>query len=376
MSKISFNLNGIKIKLNNGSSIEEISNMLQNLTSDHLYIESGVLKGVNDPINLLYGRCNLLQIDQGYLLEEKNTNRQITVFSKKLMEFLTSKCSESSSSDEYFFPEKIKQCFSSTENFNSLSKNLNEIEVSEPKIPIEKIEKTFFEAEFTDFQKYESSIEETSDFSKENSKKFFRMFIKSVDDQDNQEIVCINPKVLKNLEEENENNIEETIILSFTSFLEMENYLDPKVSLVFDENVFGEVLIETENQLNENIIEKIEKEALLPINDDEVIFFISKDTSFSSNTSKEENVYSENVPISRLPLELKKITIDKTKFVPNVEDMLEFSFNDSRFLIKNEGGDFFSLFDLELYFHFSHLHPKFYYNFSNYGDLPIAQFQN
>jgi hypothetical protein len=333
---ITFNLQGIKIKLNNGASLEEVANMLQNFTFDYLYVENGVLKKVDKIQKISYEKCNLIEIHNGYVLQEKETKREITVFNKDFVEFLLED-SSSTSSEEYFYPENIRNCFEDIEIENAEKKLLHE--------------NTIDEAETSSTETSSTETFSTENNLSEEKLKFetrFRLYMKPEDDETNSEMVCINFKILKYLNMLNDINIEETIKLSFLSFLESKNYKNIKVSTIFKENVFCEVLINT--IISKDVIKEIEKEAILPINENEVIFFLYQNT---------ENNLCE------FPEELINIIQDRAKNLPLPEDSVEFYFNDSIFVLKKEKENLFSLFDIEDLLQIST---------DNFKDIPKIQF--
>jgi hypothetical protein len=90
LGKISFNLTA-GFKLTNGSSFEEVGNILQCFTASHLYLdEYNTLKAIDNVTQLNYEPCQLIGVDYGYvMIESKGQRRKLHVFSKALMEYLT-----------------------------------------------------------------------------------------------------------------------------------------------------------------------------------------------------------------------------------------------------------------------------------------------
>lgn len=298
---IKFNLTS-ELKVLNGAKIEEIGNSLQNFTESYLYIDDYLnLNSVNNFSEMLYKKCKLNVIDHGFLLTEKSTNRLIHVFNEDLMNYLLNKEDEIENKDEN--KEEIKK----------------------------EIQKLDFESIFS--------------IKLKNSNIF------------------INEKMFNELEIINDIDLRQTLDISFSSFLSNNGYI-VKINIKFYEDN-AEVIIHTDKLIDVKIIEQIEKNAVLEVNSDDLIFF---------KYTKRENVYSNNVSLDRLPSDLVELCMKNKKYVKNINEVHTFYYKNSEFKIKNEGYEFFSIFDLDLHFYLSHLHPNCYPNVFDYNELPIAQF--
>ncbi len=194
---LTFNLNGVELKLSNGT-MDEICNILQNFTSEDLYleIETGKLLDFKD---LVFGNGKLVEINNGFLLEDKETKRRIKIFRKELLEKLV------------------------------------------------------------------------------ESVTIYRMFTGVIGFDDIDEILYINRKIIKILDEKNHINLVESIRLSFSEFLELKGFPNAKIVLDFFEGNFGEIKIITTNPLPEDIIREIEEEAVLELSENNIVFFVYRE---------------------------------------------------------------------------------------------------
>jgi len=320
---IKFNLTS-ELIISNGAKIEEIGNALQNFTQSYLYLDEDLnLNSINEFNEMPYGKCVLDVVEQGFLLTEEKTGRLVHVFHKELMNYLV--------------------------NLNS-----------------EKIE-------FTDFQGYTEEIstfesDETDESSEPETpldfEAIFRIQLRDSDDYDNDDPVYIDEEIFSQLEIINDIDLRETLDISFSSFLSNKGYI-AKTNIYFYENKYAEIVIYTNKPIDREIINRIETDAILEVNSNDLIYF---------NYTKRENVYSESVTIDRLPSDLIELCMKNKKHIPEVDNTYTFYYKNSEFKIKNEGYGFFSVFDLDLHFYLSRLHPDYYPNVYEYNELPIAQF--
>ena len=162
----------------------------------------------------------------------------------------------------------------------------------------------------------------------------------------------------------NDIDLRETLNISFSSFLSNKGYT-ASTNIYFYENKYAEIVIYTDKPIDKEIITRIEEDAILEVNSNDLIYF---------NYTKRENVYSKSVPLDRLPSDLIELCMKNKKHIPEVDDIHVFYYKNSEFKIKNEGYGFFSIFDLDLHFYLSRLHPDYYPNVFEYNELPIAQF--
>ena len=79
------------------------------------------------------------------------------------------------------------------------------------------------------------------------------------------------------------------------------------------------------------------------------------------------------VPITRLPQDLVNMCLD-TAINIKVNDIDYFYYNNAEIIIRNEGQNLYSVFDLDSYFYLSRLHPDKYIDTVEYNELPVAQF--
>ena len=377
MENIRFNLNSI-LRISNGASIEEIGNALQNFTDTYLYLDEQLkLNSITNFSEIPYGLCTLDNVENGFLLYENKTNRLIHVFNKDLMNYLTKEKIEFTEFQGFLYDEsnEDKSNEDKTEEIETdKSENVimyeNEV-TKENVIMYESIDESQYtesedESQYTeseDESQYTES-EETSEDEELDYETIFRIFLKDSDDYDNIEPICINKKIFNDLEKHNEINLEETLNISFSSFLMLKGYI-VKTDLSFYDNDFAEILIYTNKPIQKDIIKQLENDAVLNVNSNDIIFFVY---------TKRENVYSTKVSLDRLPSNLVELCLRNKKYIQDINDTYEFYYNNSLFKIKNEGYGFFSVFDLDLYFYLSRLHPNYYPNVFEYNELPIAQF--
>lgn len=449
--KILFQLN-TNFKLTNGANFEEICNCIQALTPAHLYIdENEMLRGVDDVIQIHYGQCQLLGYDNGYMLQEiDGQKRTIQVFSADLMVYLISYASVTETQESFsaennvenvetetedieipeenyldeeviIFPKNIDFTdFQGAENtsFETLDKNqmmeallkLYKLESSSSEVESssDEPEETSDEPEETSEESFENQISENSSYStsslessseveiasNEKEKIWFRMFSKKIEDEECLEAVYINQKIFEQIEKDNDIDLKKTIELSFAAFLKKEGYPNPKISVIFYEDVYAEVYIETFFPLSNYVIHEIEEQAHLNLyssssekeTHDEMIFFVLRTAetyvSLSNNLNKlqqddsdlQEDIYSDSVGLHNLPVDFVDKIMELLDYLVYKNDRIRFIYDSSEFSILNEGGGLFSVFDHELLLTVPHLEPPLYPEATNYTQLPIAQF--
>jgi len=329
MSKISFDLRKIEIKLENGSNLNEIGNMLQNFTSSYLYNDSETLKGIDKLEDFPYTNCKLIQIDNGYVLDvlnntqnEKITRRKITVFNKEMMIYLTSIYNDVDDVD-YEDVDDVDDIneIDNIDDINDID-NINDVDDIDDINDVDDVDDVDIDDEDNIIDDIDDiDIDDVDDDDDDDNiiddiediyhfddvddvddedidvKTFFRMFLKSLDDQECNEHLYINKKMIKNLDDKNNIDLIDTIKLSFTSFLEMKN-IKSQVSVIFHENTFAEVLIMSQKKISNEIIEIIENEALLDFNDGDIVFFVYRDVEMNKeieeNERNEEKIWTNN----------------------------------------------------------------------------------
>ncbi len=238
-------------------------------------------------------------------------------------------------------------------------------------------------------EKYFSETSST-DYDTESNRFWFRMFLRSSDNI----TTYLNPEIFKLLESENEINMKDTITLSFEEHLKHNGYLNPKVSLDFFQNKYAEICITLNSDLDDDIIEEIEDNALLNLYDDEVIFFIFRenkqnyeydvdqeitdiinvvDDIIKTSDDSDGKLFASEVPLFVLPDELIMEIIDRADYLEENGDNCVFYYEDSEFMMIKEEENI-NVFDLNNYMvGIPHLHPKYYPNYTEYSELPIAQ---
>lgn len=379
MDKLNLEINA-NLEISYGANMDELAYNLQKFTDKYLYIDDSMtIKFVDNIIDLPYENCKLIVNKKyGFLLYEESTDRVIQVFDKYLSMYLTGEID--------FSENKISEDENS-ENSENIS------------------------SDFSDSS--ENILGNSSEELRCNSKKFaniitdlfipshisnFRIYLREIDDNDYITSVNLNKKLIEKIEKDNEIDLEKTFNLSFTTFLNNQGYNNVKVNFEFYEDIFAEIVVFSNKKIEENIIKQIEENAVLHINKNDILFFIYRENTdcnsisddenfeeeklnFEENTkiaeenlNFEESVYSREVPLLRLPSDLYNLVLQKTHSAPFSNDIISFYYKNSEFVLKNEGMGFYSLFDKDLLFYLSHLHPDFYPNAYEYSDLPLAQF--
>ena len=183
--------------------------------------------------------------------------------------------------------------------------------------------------------------------------------------------------------------------------MKKQGYSHPKISVIFYENIFAEVYIETFFPLSNYVINEIEEQAHLNLyssssknehvhssgtnTHDEMIFFVLRSAetyvSLSNNLNKlqddsdlQEDIYTDNVGLHNLPVDFVEKIMNVLDYLIYKNDKIRFMYDSSEFSVLNEGSGLFSVFDHELLFTMPHLEPSLYPDASNYSQLPIAQF--
>lgn len=402
MHKILFDLNA-SLKINEGANFEEICNMLQNFTPAHLYIdENQKLRGVDNVTQVPYGKCTLMIIDNGFVLREDEGHRTIRTFSRSLMEYLTTipifpkmfsfennlsldlldtlDSSISSESEVYIIAESSDEVIEPKiveSSILSESSHIDSVKESTTKDSSNSSSNSSStDIVFTEFQSHddhlnrkqlEEALVTMMDKNQNLEKTYFRFYLKSQDDDEGDCATYVNPKLFVMLEEENDIDLEETIAMSFRNYLVEKGYHNPQISIFYREDVFAELLIETDKHLSEDVIDDIENDALLSLYEN-IIYFKYREVS------NVKEIYADDVPIERLPVEFLEVVLEKMDFLKNERDSIFFTFEDREFAIKGEGGKIYSVLDYENYFNLSHLHYIHYPVAVRYEELPIAQF--
>jgi len=365
-----FNIPGT-LKINNSASLEEIANYLQNFTDLYLYIDDSVrLYSVEDVTDIPYEKCELVREYDGFLLKEKNTDRLIQVFLPEAMQYLIGIVEFTdfqgyypiedyiSEEAEDYISEEAEEC-ESEDSEDYISEDSEEINKEEFKNKLVEL--------LTDKIDYKTDISSSEDYLVES---IFRIFMRDIEDLECFNAIHINKDTFSEIELENDIDLKETIKISFTNFLKDKGY-DVKVEVDFYDELFAEMKIYTNNKLDEKTVNEIDFSAKLNVSskkfDNSTIFFILK------CVNEEDDVYSTKVPLVRLPEDLQEICLRKAKYIKK-DDIEQFYYQNSEMIIKNEGEGLYSLFDLDLYFYLSHLHPSLYYDTWNYNELPVAQF--
>jgi hypothetical protein len=421
MEKLVLQINE-NVEINYGANIDELAFTLQKYSKKYLYVdESMTIKFVDKFIDLPYENCRLIaEKKHGYLLYEESTDRVIQVFDKYLSLYLIGEISEISEKISASFDIDLisgeKSSTSSTSSTSSDTEISEEISTSSEEITLEEStseisetsdEETPNKEEFSNMIKniFLSSIS-YSNSSNVSIASYFRIYLKSIDDNEYINAVYVNNKILENIEKENDIDLGKTIELSFSSFLKKRGYDNVKIGIEFYENVFGEVVIYSNKEITNEIIQEIEENAILNVNTNDIIFFIHREKftddfddlyeddqindqivedeikyeiqkekeKYERERKYEEAVYSLEVPLTRLPVEFCNLVLRKTHDASFYKEKVTFYFQNSEFLLKNEGLGFYSLFDKDLLYYFSHLHPDLYPNAYEYSDLPLAQF--
>jgi hypothetical protein len=345
---IKFNLTS-ELRISNGTKIEEIGNALQNFTKSYLYLDEELnLYSVNEFSEMPYENCILDVVENGFLLSEKSTGKLVHVFDKDLMNYLVD--------------EKVE--FTSFQGYSQEEKDIYQEEIITTESMYETVED---ESEKDESERDETVEDETVEDETVEGLDYeavFRIQLKDFDDYDNNEPVYIGKKMFNELEIINDIDLKETLNISFSSFLKIKGY-NVKTDLYFYENKYAEVVIYTNKPIDINIIEQIEEDAILEVNSNDLIYF---------NYIKRENVYSSKVPVDRLPSDLIKLCMKNLKYITEANYVHTFYYKNSEIKIKNEGYGFYSIFDLDLHFYLSRLHPDYYPNVFEYNELPVAQF--
>jgi len=328
----------MNISLNDGVSLEEIGNYMQSLTDLYLYIDNTVrLYSVKNIEDIPYQKCKLIREQDGFLLEEEKTERLIQVFLPEVLEYLT---------NEVEVQEEIED---------------DEIQMSKEEFKNKLMEIYINSSENSFEDSYNDNLKESSEYLVET---VFRIFMADSDDLSCFNAIHVNKETFTEIEKENDIDLNKTIVDSFTNFLKGYNV---KVQIEFQDNIFAEMKIYTDKRLDDKIINDIDFSAKLNVNfkkfNNSIIFFILK------SISQEDDIYALSIPLSRLPEDLQKMCLEKAK-----KGIEEFYYENSEMIIKNEGNGLYSLFDMDLKFYLSHLHPSLYYDKWDFNELPVAQF--
>jgi hypothetical protein len=439
MERMDFDKLELKIKgnieISYGANMDEIASKLQKFTEKYLYIDDSLtLKFVEKITDLPYENCRCIgKKNHGFLLYEEKTDRVVQVFDQYLSMYLTGeieipvpKSEETTESEETDF-DSISTGYESEEKLSteSTESESNESESSESS------ESESSESESSESESSESESSESTELvNKENFAEMikkiflssysshFRIYFRSVLDNDYINAVFVNRQLFQQIENENEIDLEKTFNLSFATYLKCQGYDDVNIKIEFFNDLFAEIVIDSKKKLTEETITEIEENAMLNINTNDIIFFIHRDDisiedipNFSSNEdiseniseekekvhevkekvdvveekveekeigefedSYEDTVYAREVPLARLPADLTNLVLRKTHQALFYNETISFYYQNHEFVLKNEGLGFYSLFDKDLVFYISHLHPDFYPNAYEYQDLPIAQF--
>ena len=371
---IKFNLTS-ELRISNGTKIEEIGNALQNFTKSYLYLDEELnLYSVNEFSEMPYENCILDVVENGFLLSEKSTGKLVHVFDKDLMNYLVNEKVEFTSFQGYSQEEKdiyqeeiittesiYQEEIITTESMYETVEDESDRDESEKD---ETLEDETLEDETVEYEIVEDETVEDETVKGLDYEAVFRIQLKDFDDYDNNEPVYIGKKMFNELEIINDIDLKETLNISFSSFLKIKGY-NVKTDLYFYENKYAEVVIYTNKPIDTNIIEQIEEDAILEVNSNDLIYF---------NYIKRENVYSSKVPVDRLPSDLIKLCMKNLKYITEANYVHTFYYKNSEIKIKNEGYGFYSIFDLDLHFYLSRLHPDYYPNVFEYNELPVAQF--
>ena len=344
----------IPLEIIQGASLEEIANYMQIFTDLYLYIDDSIrLYSVKNIQDIPYKNCVLVREQDGFLLSEEKTERLIQVFKPEVMEYLTQKIE---------FKEFVgyEEEYDSAEEYDSIEEKMNSEEFKNKLLKILDIS----EDNYTDYQ---TDISSSQDYLVET---VFRIFLRDIEDLECFNAIHINKNTFSQIEIENDIDLKETIISSFTNFLKDKGY-DVKVETDFYDNLFAEMKIFTNKKIDEKTINEIDFSAKLNVKCDKfknsTIFFILK------CVNEEDDIYSLQVPLFRLPEDFQEICLRKAKDI-HVDDIEQFYYKNHEMIIKNEGDGLYSLFDMDLMFYLSHLHPNVYYDTWEYNELPVAQF--
>lgn len=388
-----------KLVLKDGASMEEIVDSLQKFTQYPLYIKhmDMTLRSIEDFSVFPKGEFELVGVETGYMLRHKITYETFHVFDRDFMEYLIGFNSE-------IYEERFETPSStsydetiSSDSFHPVEEAINiieEIMKRRPNTPVTELTSTEEDSSITESEASVSDEEESSEWSIDScvNKTWFRMLLKDCDDED-EESMYLNSKTLSMIEYENELDIEETIKLSFQTFLENRNYENVDVKLGYHENVFAEIEIETSKPLSETDINEIEDEALLQLVGPDIIFFIFRESEeiFENelvdilnmedgmieiiDEEEADNIFASEVPLFKLPDSLVSEVMERVDFLNYEGKLLLFDYEDFQFGIKRESNNMYSVFDLDsMFFDIPHLHPNKYQQVHDYYALPIAQF--
>lgn len=364
----------IPLEIIQGASLEELGNYMQSFTDLYLYIDDSVrLYAVNSMEDIPYDKCVLLREHAGFLLSEEKTDRLIQVFESEVMEYLTQKIEfkEFKGYENEEESEKYEEESEEYEEESAEEDEFDEYKMSNEEFKnklIEVLDASKEEIEYTDYNTdYNTDISSSQDYLVES---VFRIFIRDEEDLECFNAIHINQDTFSEIEIENDLDLRETIIISFTNFLKNKGY-DVKVDVDFYDKLFAEMKIYTNKKLDEKTINEIDFSAKLNIEckkfNKSTIFFILR------CVNEEDDIYSLQVPLFRLPEDLQKICLTKAENI-KVDDIEQFYYKNREMIIKNEGNNLYSLFDMDSFFYLSHLHPNLYHDTWEYNELPVAQF--
>ena len=456
-NEILFNLDS-SLKINQGASLEELVNILQNFTSENLYLEDGLLKSIELSEIEEESGYNLIEVRNGFLLEKMG--QKIQVFKREFMEYLT----EVRFPTVYDFDLDTTQEFSSLQDSDDLysKTSFTEFQGYQDAIRQDSQQDTILQETIPQDKSYETDTlsrnelkeavlklyqiqnpeksnylsEETSEDSNDSIESVEIITLPKIDTFDNFEDSAIpieseddeylNPEYLNPeylnlenslishqrlekiwfrllfkdledsfvdkdmfflIEDENEIDLRETIEISFNRFLERQGFVDSKISIEFNDDI-SEVCIETYLPLTFSAIDTIETDAQLSVFDDETIVFIFERIETHVELYSQESIigkledldvtdeyiYSDDVSIYRLPLDIVEIIMNKIPYLISEGDSAYFMYNSTQFSVKNEGDELYSVFDHELFLPLTHLNPSLYRNTFAYSDLPVCQF--
>jgi len=418
---IKFNLT-TELQVPDGADIITLGNLLQNFTDYHLYIDDNYdLRGVEKLSDIEYGECELLEYNNGFLLEEKGTENRILCFSKKLMYYLTleqikknieslNECEDENYKRLYEIEEHVEEKsdivptfiepfpIHSTEFEETVSTEFQSIVSSDSQEEIIDSQEEIIDSQEEIIDSQEEIIDSQEEIIKSDFTyiSFYRLFLKDAYDDEEMYTTYINPKILKQIEKDDDIDLEDTIKISFETFIKNKEYDNVNVCLVFFDDTYAEVKIETTKPLDEDLIKEIEDNAIFQLDNKDEIYFIFRKTleiiESEYDTESEldgdsiiihddkyydpENNYVSEVKIFNLPESFLEKIVNKVKYVVQPQQGTVFLFNDHIFtLFLEKDSVTYSIIDHDNYFkELPRLHPSLYNN-QNYENLPIAQFK-